>query len=372
MTKNNKTKKNRTQAARVVVPRPAAVAYPMPKRKPNKGRSLYRVNGTDVIVTIDDVTAFDAKTLAFNYPVDCNLATRLKNISRNYERYRFDHLKFEVTAGVSSTTTGNYVLAFAENPEVLVGHGVTAWNNVNGNPNSIKRNWWEAGEFVPKRSSKMLYTQQLPNQSLKWSSDGALMMAVGGKASQAGQLTITCTYTVTFYDAIVQEEPEDDVVVGNIPAVHNTAIIWVSGNSNLGFVLAVDENGDFTHVDTAFPNSLPLLQAHPSLTLQKALAAPGITSSGSLQTPGTWISHLHFGSEVFNSQTLRCFLVNSGSTVSSSDAVGIELGATNTPVRVYPLWVKGQHLNAYDFKEFANENDSMIRNQKRYLATNQV
>lgn len=121
---------------------------------------------------------------------------RLKHLAQAYQRYKVNRLTFHVVPMMSTSTSGGYIAAFIRDPEDVPSSS-QAPNVLTATQGSVTAKWWETTTVSCGPSPDLYYTANTPAQE-RFSSPGSFCMAVDGKASQSGSLTIYVEYDITF------------------------------------------------------------------------------------------------------------------------------------------------------------------------------
>lgn len=174
-------------------------------------QSAAREAGRDRFMHVDDISKIDAGHSVVTLVFSPHLLPRLARLASAYQRYVVHKLVFHIVPMVSTATSGGYVAAFVRDPDDQI-NGKNAANILTATAGSITTKWWQDSSVACPQVADRFYTATTPGQE-RFSSPGALCIAVDGKATQSGSLTIYCEYDVSFYAAGLESQPDNGNVV---------------------------------------------------------------------------------------------------------------------------------------------------------------
>lgn len=176
---------------------------------PTKSSSGAREAGRDRFAHFDDISSVPAGKSLLSVLFSPHQLPRCSVLAKAYQRYVVHSLSFHIVPMISSATSGGYVAAFVRDPEDSI--RTNAANIVTATAGSVTSKWWEDTVVRCPSLKDQFYTATTPGQE-RFSSPGALVIAVDGQATQKGSLTVYVEYNLSFYAPGLEAQKESGVV----------------------------------------------------------------------------------------------------------------------------------------------------------------
>lgn len=134
--------------------------------------------------------------------------THLASLSKNFERYRFKRLSFQVVSRSPTTTGGGYLAGFTPDPKQLLAAGPRAKRAVRAFAGSVSCPLWQSSKVGCKLDNVLRYTEGANNDP--FFSTGKFFVVLDGQPSLAAptdriSLSIEVTWTIEFQAPTVPE-----------------------------------------------------------------------------------------------------------------------------------------------------------------------
>lgn len=169
-----------------------------------------REAGRDRFAHFEDVSKFTSGQTLLSVVFTPHRLPRCKELAKVYQRYDVHKIRFHIVPMLSTATSGGYIAAFIRDPEDVVS-GADAANVVTSTQGSVTKKWWEEAMVSCPASRDHYYTATEPGQE-RFSSPGVLVVAVDGKATQQGSVTIYCEYDLSFYAPGLESQKDSGTV----------------------------------------------------------------------------------------------------------------------------------------------------------------
>lgn len=177
----------------------------------SSAQSAAREAGRDRFLHLDDISKIDAGHPVVNLVFTPHMLPRLSTMAKAYQRYVVHRLVFHIVPMVSTATSGGYVAAFVRDPDDHL-NGKMAANVLTATAGSVTTKWWQDSVVTCPQVSDKFYTATTPGQE-RFTSPGALCIAVDGRATQSGSLTVYCEYDVSFYAAGLEAQQDKGNII---------------------------------------------------------------------------------------------------------------------------------------------------------------
>lgn len=259
--------------------RNAPVALGQPNHV-NKVTERILISGSDRFAHIKDISTYDGQTLVMEIPITTSQFPRLETIGSNYQNWKVNSLGFRICPQVSTSTNGGYVVGYSRDPQEQVGVGADALNAITALRNSQTKKWWEDSVVMSPGAPKMLWTQETEGDERLFA-DGKFYLAVDGKATTPGSLTIYVDYTVELIKPVYRKENPDEEKLEDTPLSGHLAYLWEEGNSTTGYLMHVTDGGTVDNIQNAIPGLADYLknnENHLVLWATKSIHVPGLKS----------------------------------------------------------------------------------------------
>jgi hypothetical protein len=166
---------------------------------------------TDRIGNFDVPVATSRGSLIYDQIITPGIASRLRVQASLFQRIKYIALTFEVQTQVATSTSGGYVVAFLKDPNMEVGSGLQALNNLTAVEGTQTSKNWQSVVFNVKPTNLLLYT--LSGDDIRWFSPGRLIILSDGPPSSPLAMTVTMNWTVHL------EQPALQRLVASFPQV---------------------------------------------------------------------------------------------------------------------------------------------------------
>lgn len=160
-----------------------------------------QLRGVDRIAQIDDVSKFTSGQEVVNVLIVPALFARLKTVALAFQKVTYLNLRFRVEPQISTATSGGYVAAFVRDPadEVPKNNTLAYLTSQQG---SKTTKWWAESVVTTSLTKRVYYTSD--GVEIREYSPGRFVLAVDGKATQTGNLTVFCEWSVTLSSASLE------------------------------------------------------------------------------------------------------------------------------------------------------------------------
>lgn len=231
----------------------APVALAQPSGISQTPTEVIKIRGSDRFAHISDISILAGTSIAINVPITVDSFKRLEGLSNNYQNYMITNLTFKVCPQVSTATNGGYVVGYSDDPDTIIPEGENGLNAITALSRSQTKKWWEDSVINTVRKNRTLFTQTTGEK--RFYADGLFVLGVDGKSTTTGgSLTIYAEYEVHLMKPVLRIEDmnQND---GAFFDKSETAVkvLWESGDSNLGYLAAINSSGKVEDIEFAFP-----------------------------------------------------------------------------------------------------------------------
>lgn len=167
---------------------------------------------SDHVGTVNFNTLDDGK-LVFLFRVDPSMFKSMSKIASAFQRITWNSITFSLSSRMPTSSSGGYVMGFR--PDASDNHPPSDIEElkqyVNSSPHAVSNNIWKSYtmRIGPRELTKrLLYTS--PGDDPREFSPGMLFVVVDGGVNQAGALSLTVQYDVTFSTPSYEAEQVDD------------------------------------------------------------------------------------------------------------------------------------------------------------------
>lgn len=167
---------------------------------------------SDHVGTVNFDTLPDGK-LVFLFRVDPSMFKSMSKIASAFQRITWNSITFSLSSRMPTSSSGGYVMGFR--PDASDNHPPSAVEElkqyVNSSPHAVSNNIWKSYtmRIGPKELTKrLLYTS--PGDDPREFSPGMLFVVTDGGVNQAGALSLTVQYDVTFSTPSYEAEQVDE------------------------------------------------------------------------------------------------------------------------------------------------------------------
>lgn len=196
----------------------ARIARPKPRRGRNRAGGATRVlgsaapiatgmsvvgrttdsavlSGVDRLASIANIKDLAAGAQAINELIVPGAFQRLRHVARSFQKIRYNYLRFRIEPQTSTATSGGYVAAFIRDPADVVPGKKDLLPYLTAQRGSVTTKWWQSSVVNPGPFPATYFTSE--SVEVREYSPGRLVLAVDGAATQAGNLTVFCEWSVT-------------------------------------------------------------------------------------------------------------------------------------------------------------------------------
>nr|QIJ56915.1 hypothetical protein [Scaphoideus titanus sobemo-like virus 2] len=245
------------------------------------------VSGVDRLEHIDDISKYEHGVVVIDDLINASSFARLSKIAGAYQKVRYRKLAFRVVPMVSTSVGGGYVVAFVRDPaDVPPTKQSDLLNWITSQSGSVTTKWWESTRIQVPTTDRVYYTST--SQEVREYSPGRLVLAVDGKATAPGPVTIFVDWSVTLTHAslestVVAGRPDHTVLLRNIWTKDQNQYAWSydptksgdSGSPNPELMFSDWQVGDLYLLPSAFT-----LEEYKSGT------------TGDAETDNFWVLHV--------------------------------------------------------------------------------
>lgn len=153
------------------------------------------MSGKDRLVHIPDISTLENKEIAVELIINPATFARLEKIADAFQRIMYCRLAFTVVPAISTSTGGSYVAAFVPDATDSIPSTEFGLQKLTSQQSSVTKKWWESSIVSINSLPDRYYTSYNANTP-RWSSPGKFVLAVDGKATQPGSLTVHCEWQV--------------------------------------------------------------------------------------------------------------------------------------------------------------------------------
>lgn len=153
------------------------------------------ISGTDRLYHVEDISRLSAGRIALETPINAQSLPRLEKVSDAFQRIKFKKLQFRVTPQISTATSGGYVVAFCADVTDRFWSNEKGLSKLTSQKGSKTQKWWEGATVIGQCTNDLLYTSTSLEEP-RLSSPGKFVLAVDGRASQEGSLTVHLDWCV--------------------------------------------------------------------------------------------------------------------------------------------------------------------------------
>lgn len=199
-------------------------------RVTESGTDSASVSGVDRLHHVADVRVFAHSSVVLDALVDASSFARLTRVAGAYQKVRYRQLRFRVVPMMSTAVGGGYVVAFVRDPmDQIPSEPLTRLNWLTSQRGSVTTKWWQSSEVVVPLSDRDYYTST--SQEVREYSPGRLVLAVDGKATASGSLTVFVDWAVTLRHASLEStlqsgRPDHVVVQRNLFTKDGNTYVW--------------------------------------------------------------------------------------------------------------------------------------------------
>lgn len=174
--------------------------------------------GDDYIQLVEGPNFADGVTL-FAFRIDPASLPQMAGVAKTYQKVHYNRLKFTLASHMPTTATGGYIMCFVPDPDdELPSDILEKKRRATSNPNSIRANIWDTRTLTITAGNGRSPTQCLPQRQFYTSpsveareySPGVFYVVVDGAVNQAGSLSLSVQWDVTFH----VQSYENEVSVG--------------------------------------------------------------------------------------------------------------------------------------------------------------
>lgn len=185
-----------------------------------------------------------------------DLIPKLRDTSKTFQRIKYLHMKFTAVTQVPSSIGGGYVLAVVPDPNDVISVDENPLDVLMSQYGARTTKMWESTSATLTATGDVLYTSPGPDTRLY--SPGRLVLAVDGKATQPGSITVTCDWKV--------ELSVPGISINPVRGTTITCVGWIYALSN-GTLDVYDNVWDAQSLlddkPTTNPKRIPLEDAIP-------------------------------------------------------------------------------------------------------------
>lgn len=165
------------------------------------------MSGVDRLKAIEDISKFHSGELLIDVLFDPADIPRLATVARAFQKIKYKYLRFRIEPQVSSSTSGGYVASFIRDPaDTPPGDSHKLLDFMTASRGSVTTKWWQQSVVNAQVGSKDYFTSL--GVEVRDFSPGRFLLAVDGKSTQAGNLTVFVEWSVYLHTASY-ENPRD-------------------------------------------------------------------------------------------------------------------------------------------------------------------
>jgi len=144
-------------------------------------------------------------------------STKLKNLSKNFEKFAFKRARFSVGVNMPTNVSGTYVVGYAENPDQAFTAGVDAPQQVYALARAVTKPYWQRADVDAVFSDrKKKYNIDFDSTETMQTTQGKFVVAnvspptVAGSEAGVGVINVPLfmDYTVEMYGSAIQSTPD--------------------------------------------------------------------------------------------------------------------------------------------------------------------
>lgn len=176
---------------------------------------------------INDVSTLSSTSIVIDAPFLPSSLPRLEKIAETFQRVKYHKLRFRISPQISTATSGGYVAAFIADVSDQYTNSEHGLSKLTSQYGSRTCKWWEDTTLTALCPPDLFYTSQSLTEP-RSNAPGKFILAVDGKASQSGALTVYVDWDATFSGPSLEE----DVPSGVIPTLQR-ALFFKAGSDGI-------------------------------------------------------------------------------------------------------------------------------------------
>lgn len=182
---------------------PLQMAY---TQRQNTGTGRVRMTFCDQLTSLTVGPATPTNTL-YEYPLNpLQLGGRMQILAQAYQKFKFVSVKFSVGVNMPTTTSGNYTVAYTENPDQAFAPNITS-QQVFALPMAVNKPWWQRGDSIARITDKAKwYNLDIDSSEIMQTTQGKFVVVNVSPPTTTAPVTVPIfmEYTIEFSDAAIQ------------------------------------------------------------------------------------------------------------------------------------------------------------------------
>lgn len=207
-----------------------------------KNSNTAGLSGTDRFATIADISKLPAGSLAIDMMFDPGDVPRLRTVCRAFQHIRYKYLRFKIEPQISTATSGGYVAGFIPDPADVPPGGSELLEYITASQGSVTTKWWQQSTISTRVENRDYFTSE--GAEVREFSPGRFLMAVDGKATQSGNLTVFVEWSVSLHTPSFEAEKQVAVprtVLRNLYTKNDDVALWGKSDDGKYFDYSIDQ-----------------------------------------------------------------------------------------------------------------------------------
>nr|QIJ56912.1 hypothetical protein [Scaphoideus titanus sobemo-like virus 1] len=181
----------------------------------NSGTDMAIVSGVDRLLSVKELKDRASGSIVLDFLVVPSGFKRLARIASAFQKVQYLQLEFSVEPQINAVTAGGYVVGFVSDPD----DQIVNLDQLTSTRGSVTTKWWQSARVVPKLTNRTYFTSM--GSELREFSPGRFVLMVDGQASQTGNLTVFCRWSVRLSGAILEAPLPKEVTILNPVWIRN-------------------------------------------------------------------------------------------------------------------------------------------------------